>query len=153
MAVLVDGVLGRFAGLPEEQIPPPPEWLALYLYGLFRVYLHGFMTRHGVTEYRVTSGYRKPAHNEAVGGAKNSAHVHGLGEDVQITAPFMTREFQQDLVNDWKQETGGFALVESDHEPGEYEVAVALGLYRTDGDWIEIHLVDKIEIQRLKVTA
>lgn len=37
---------------------------------------------------RVSSGYRSPALNAAVGGAKNSAHVQGLAAD--ITAPGMT---------------------------------------------------------------
>lgn len=31
----------------------------------------------------VTSGYRCPAHNEAIGGAKNSSHVNGLAADIQ----------------------------------------------------------------------
>lgn len=33
----------------------------------------------------VTSGYRCPAHNEAVGGVSNSAHQGGLAADVQPT--------------------------------------------------------------------
>jgi hypothetical protein len=42
-------------------------------------------------------------------------------------------------------------LVESDHEPGEDEVIRALGLdYEPDkGEWIEVSLVDKVEIVTL----
>lgn len=33
--------------------------------------------------YRVMSGYRTPAYNDFIGGAKNSAHTLGLGADVE----------------------------------------------------------------------
>jgi len=35
-------------------------------------------------ELRVTSGYRDPAHNAAVGGAKNSQHTHGRAIDMSF---------------------------------------------------------------------
>lgn len=31
----------------------------------------------------ITSGYRCPSHNKAVGGAENSSHVNGLAADIQ----------------------------------------------------------------------
>jgi uncharacterized protein YcbK (DUF882 family) len=34
----------------------------------------------------LTSAYRCPKHNKAVGGAKNSAHVEGLAFDIRITS-------------------------------------------------------------------
>jgi uncharacterized protein YcbK (DUF882 family) len=34
---------------------------------------------------KVTSGYRSPAHNAKVKGAKNSTHVRGLAADLQAT--------------------------------------------------------------------
>ena len=33
----------------------------------------------------VTSGYRCPEHNKAVGGAKNSQHTQGLAADIKVT--------------------------------------------------------------------
>ena len=32
----------------------------------------------------ITSGYRSPEHNKAVGGAKNSYHVKGMAADIQV---------------------------------------------------------------------
>lgn len=32
----------------------------------------------------ITSGYRSPAHNRAVGGAVNSTHIRGLGADFRV---------------------------------------------------------------------
>ena len=37
----------------------------------------------GTAALKVSSGYRSPALNKAVGGAKNSAHLHGYAADVQ----------------------------------------------------------------------
>jgi len=33
---------------------------------------------------RITSGYRSPAHNKAVGGARNSQHTLGKAADIQV---------------------------------------------------------------------
>jgi len=33
----------------------------------------------------ITSGYRSPAHNKAIGGAPNSAHIRGLAADYQVS--------------------------------------------------------------------
>lgn len=38
----------------------------------------------------ITSGYRCPAHNAAVGGAKNSVHMNGYAADLHIYAPNAT---------------------------------------------------------------
>ena len=107
---LLDGLLGRFEGLPESEVPAPPEWLAGYLFALSNATLNGFLLSHGVTDYRITSGFRTSAKNESVGGAKNSAHVHGLAWDVVFKGPVPL-----DVVPDWKTSTGGYAENEGDH--------------------------------------
>ena len=42
------------------------------------------MLRDEVGAIRVTSGYRSPAHNQRVGGVKNSYHVKGMAADIQV---------------------------------------------------------------------
>lgn len=41
----------------------------------------------GGTKVNVVSGYRSPAHNRAVGGAKNSNHMYGRAMDAQVYIP------------------------------------------------------------------
>jgi len=41
----------------------------------------------GITKIRVNSGYRSPAHNAAVGGAKDSNHMYGRAMDAQGYIP------------------------------------------------------------------
>lgn len=42
--------------------------------------------RHDLgSSIRITSGYRCPAHNTAVGGAKNSQHKDGTATDIQVS--------------------------------------------------------------------
>src|SRR5690606_38803974 len=42
-------------------------------------------TAHALgTELNITSGYRSPDHNEKVGGAKNSQHMHGDAVDISM---------------------------------------------------------------------
>lgn len=41
------------------------------------------IVRTAVGPLKITSGYRCPAHNKAVGGEPNSAHMSGLAADIQ----------------------------------------------------------------------
>ncbi len=41
-------------------------------------------TAIGNKPMRITSGYRTPAHNKAVGGAKNSFHIRGMAADFVV---------------------------------------------------------------------
>ncbi len=114
MSVVFDGLLGRFDDVPDQEVPPPPEWLGLYMYGLFRPRLAAFLSKQGVEQYVVTSGYREPSKNEQVGGVKNSAHMHGLGADV-VVGDWPGDLDAAALVHAWVTETGGYAASESDH--------------------------------------
>jgi hypothetical protein len=67
----------------ENQIPPPKSPLTIQI-NLFvlRLYFDWFMKTYlPAYTYRVTSEYRDEAHNAEIGGASNSAHVHGLARD------------------------------------------------------------------------
>lgn len=112
VGVLLDGILGRFSGLPEKDVPPPPEWLARYLHFMVSDYVERFRDRlpSGVS-FRITSGFRDPARNERVGGAANSAHIHGLAVDVVANSATGAR-----IISElWRREFGGVAIIESDH--------------------------------------
>lgn len=57
----------------------------------------------GHKRIHVTSGYRTPAHNQAVGGAQKSKHLTGEAADV-IVEDMTARQVQQQLETFW---TGG----------------------------------------------
>jgi hypothetical protein len=104
----------------EKQIKPPKFALTLalnqavtdFVFNQFKAkYLSGY-------DVRVTSMYREPGHNEAVGGAANSAHVHGLAVDFVLykdgkkLGPIeQAKVFKTVVLPHWH----GFALDEGDH--------------------------------------
>ncbi|MBP8216073.1 MAG: DUF882 domain-containing protein [Thauera sp.] len=53
----------------------------------------------------ITSGYRDPEHNAAVGGAKDSQHTHGNAFDIDVSG--MPQEQRQDLIR--QARAAGFA--------------------------------------------
>jgi len=90
--MVASGALGRFQGLPWEDVPPTPwgfpELLDRFYTGPV---LRSWLSSQGVDVSRITetSGLRDPADNDRVGGVGNSAHMHGLGKDysgAQISA-------------------------------------------------------------------
>ena len=46
--------------------------------------LEALRTALGDKPITIVSGYRSPAHNKAVGGAKNSQHVKGRAADIKV---------------------------------------------------------------------
>lgn len=112
MGLLVDGLMGRFSGLPEKLIPAPPVWLARYLHTMLLVHVEGFRGRlpAGVS-FRISSGFRDPEHNQRVGGAANSAHMHGVAVDI-VANSAKSAKIIHEL---WLRESGGAAIIESDH--------------------------------------
>ena len=62
-------------------------------------YLEAIRTHFG-RPVHITSACRCPAHNEAVGGSKNSLHLQGRAADIQVkeTDPIEVQYFAQGLV-------------------------------------------------------
>lgn len=57
----------------------------------------------------INSGYRSPAHNEAVGGAINSTHLTGIGGDIRVQgmAPVRLADEIEELIKAGKIPSGG----------------------------------------------
>lgn len=51
----------------------------------------------------ITSGYRSPGLNSAIGGAKNSAHIHGLAIDFRAPTFGTTRQIVAHLTKELKK--------------------------------------------------
>ncbi len=104
----------------ENEIPAPVSpitiWINLKVLGfVFNWFLQKYLP--GYTA-RVTSEYRTAEHNQAVGGAANSAHVHGLARDFNlqqngVDVPKAQEQalFEQYIKPNWP----GYALWEGDH--------------------------------------
>ncbi|MBT9559904.1 MAG: peptidoglycan-binding protein [Myxococcales bacterium] len=60
----------------------------------------------------ITSGYRSPAHNRAVGGAKNSYHVRGMAADITVAGmtPRQVRAKVLSLIASGRMKQGGIGL-------------------------------------------
>lgn len=83
----------------------------------FNYFMNKYLPQYG---YRITSTTRSPADNIRVGGASNSAHLHGLAIDFVLmeagTGKNVTRGESQNIFNSIiKPKWPGFALWESDH--------------------------------------
>ena len=70
----------------EKTIPPPVSPLTVKLnLSILRFFSSMFAAKWFPSmEMVVTSDYRTKEHNTQIGGAENSAHVHGLAEDFQL---------------------------------------------------------------------
>lgn len=105
----------------ETQILPPKNPLTAKLnMAILDWYFRHFMDKWLPTfKARITSGYRDEAHNKEVGGAQNSAHLHGLAYDFVLEYPNGERVpkvqakkvFDDYIAPNW----AGFALWEDDH--------------------------------------
>lgn len=58
----------------------------------------------------ITSGYRSPAHNAKVGGAKNSYHIRGMAADIKVKGVSPRQVFDFCISN---FDYGGFGLYAS----------------------------------------
>lgn len=87
----------------EKRIPPPEEWVARATYSIFSAYVSWWLARRGFSAVVVTSGYRNPEKNAQVGGAANSAHLHGLAVDVAIPPDRM-----KEVADAWRAQGPGW---------------------------------------------
>lgn len=60
----------------------------------------------------VLSGYRSPAHNLKIGGAKESFHVKGMASDLQVAGmtPSQLAEVIEKLIKEGKMKQGGIGI-------------------------------------------
>jgi hypothetical protein len=67
----------------EKSIKPPTSPLTAKINMAILQYYFDYFIRKFLPAYKVvvTSGYREPSKNAEVGGAENSAHLHGLAYD------------------------------------------------------------------------
>jgi len=106
----------------EADIPPPRFAVAARFNQLITDYYFSDLVRRFLwprgLDALITSTYRTPERNAEVGGAKNSAHVHGLAEDFVITrggkrvSEAEERQLFAELI---KPNWPGYALHEGDH--------------------------------------
>lgn len=63
----------------------------------------------GGRSIRINSGYRSPAHNTKIGGAKNSQHLLGKAADIVISGmtPTQTADLIEKLISEGKIMQGG----------------------------------------------
>jgi len=64
---------------------------------------------------KVTSGYRSPEHNEAVGGVSDSQHLTGKASDIQVEgySPEQVYNLLNEMMNNGEVEQGGLGLYDT----------------------------------------
>jgi uncharacterized protein YcbK (DUF882 family) len=85
--------------------PLPPPWILDNLYRLAnRLQVIRDVLNKPII---INSGYRTPAHNQAVGGAKNSMHLSGMAADIVV--PGMSAPDLQHFLQHWSGGMGRYA--------------------------------------------
>lgn len=84
----------------------------------------------GTPAIRVSSGYRSPELNKAVGGVKNSAHVEGYAADLQPVNGKQA-EFERFMANEFSKK--GYAFDQIIIEKSNTSRWVHVGYKRADG--------------------
>ncbi len=88
-----------------------PQWVLENLYEL-AAQLEVLRAAAGGKACSVTSGYRSPAHNRAVGGASKSEHMKGQAADLNVAgmAPAAVKTLIERLISEGKMKQGGIGL-------------------------------------------
>lgn len=79
-----------------DDTPYPAEWIETRLQRLVPL-LEAIRTLCGDRMITITSGYRTPAYNRQVGGARNSQHVLGRAADIVVKG-LSARQVQQRIL-------------------------------------------------------
>lgn len=66
----------------------------------------------------ITSGYRNPAHNKAVGGATNSQHLYGEAADIYCSKT--GKEFFLYMLDNFHDVIGGIGLYADENSAGKF---------------------------------
>lgn len=106
--------------MSEKLIPPPSNPLALgFNEAVINWYFPQWAGKHlSDFEVIITSKTRLPSKNEVIGGAANSAHLHGLAVDFVLRKngrPLTVEEFRSVYETRVKPSWPGFSLFETDH--------------------------------------
>ena len=110
----------------ERQILPPSFPLTIRINETITNFVLERWAKKNLPAYEVvkTSGYRTPEHNTELGGASNSAHLHGLAFDIVLKqgGQVIPQVIAQKVFNDFvKGSWPGFALFEPDKPaPGRW---------------------------------
>lgn len=106
----------------EKTIPPPASPVTVQINLTILRFVFDWFCKKFLPAYKcqVTSEYRTKTHNTEVGGAENSAHVHGLAVDFILVYPQNNQPvpaiqakkiFEEFVLPNWP----GYALWEGDH--------------------------------------
>jgi uncharacterized protein YcbK (DUF882 family) len=116
--------LSEFA--THDGTPVPADRVDDYL-RLCRLVLEPMRERFGVCS--VVSGYRHPAYNRRIGGARQSVHMAGRGGGIAGVAADV--RFARGSVHDWHRLAD--ALLTKHYAPGG-----GLGYYPQPGGWVHV---------------
>jgi len=106
--------------MEETQIPPPANPLTLAFNEVVIEWYFPQWAKKNLPAFEVvvTSKTRAPGKNEGIGGAANSAHLHGLARDFVLYRggkPLAGKEAEEVFQKFIKPTWPGFALNEGDH--------------------------------------
>lgn len=92
----------------QSRVPYPPAWVKSRLAPLCQA-LEVIRAKLGNVAIRIGSGYREPAYNAKIGGAKASQHMAGRAADITVSgvAPRVVHDLILDLYNEGLIKIGG----------------------------------------------
>ncbi|MDP3768295.1 MAG: D-Ala-D-Ala carboxypeptidase family metallohydrolase [Dehalococcoidia bacterium] len=98
----------------RDGTPYPERWIAPRLTPLVAV-LEDLRARVGERAITILSGYRSPAHNRAVGGARASQHMEGRAADIRVAGmtPAQVHAELLAMYNEGDHRIGGLGLYNS----------------------------------------
>lgn len=133
----------------NEDDPERPSGTALlYLVDLCEKVLEP-LRKHLGKPIKITSGYRSPAHNARIGGAKNSLHTTGMAADVAVGG--IPEQIKVAAFLSKLPDVGGIGLYESkgivhvDIRP--HVGAPAMWLEKSNGQYVPLPIILRTKIR------